>query len=86
MTAKSTTARVAALRKRRAAAGLVRVELWLTPDEALQVRALAARLAQERSFTVNAACEHRWMTVKEGVTYCDSRCEKCGETRRDTWD
>jgi hypothetical protein len=45
---KTVVERVANLRQRRADAGLVRVELWLTPEEAQQVRALAAKLARKR--------------------------------------
>ena len=31
-------------------------------------------------------CEHKWKVTQEGVTYCDLRCTKCGETKRETWD
>ena len=31
-------------------------------------------------------CEHRWKVTREGVTWCDCRCELCGETKRETWD
>lgn len=33
-----------------------------------------------------ARCEHKWMVVHSGVTYMDSKCEHCGETRRESWD
>lgn len=33
-----------------------------------------------------ARCEHKWMTTQQGQTYMDSRCSKCGATKRDTWD
>jgi hypothetical protein len=32
------------------------------------------------------SCEHRWKVRHEGVQYMDSRCERCGATKRDTWD
>ena len=41
-----TAARVAALRERRAAAGLVRVEVWVRPQDAERVRRYAARVAR----------------------------------------
>ncbi len=37
--------RVAALRQRRADAGLVRVELWATPEHAERIKKYAQRLA-----------------------------------------
>jgi hypothetical protein len=44
----STKARVAALRERRAAAGLVRVEVWVRPEDAERVRRYAERISRER--------------------------------------
>ncbi len=44
----STKARVAALRERRAAAGLVRVEVWVRPEDAERVRRYAARVARSK--------------------------------------
>ena len=31
-------------------------------------------------------CEHRWKVTHEGVQYMDSRCDRCGATKRETWD
>ncbi len=46
MTTKPSAPRVAALRKRRAEAGLVRIELWVTPDQAEKIKRYARRLAE----------------------------------------
>jgi hypothetical protein len=43
-----TSKRVAAMRQRRAAQGLVRVEVYVHPDDAVTIKALAARLQQQR--------------------------------------
>lgn len=32
------------------------------------------------------ACGHRWMVTQQGMTYHDCRCEKCGATKRESWD
>lgn len=40
--------RVAAMRQRRAAQGLVRVEVYVHPDDGTAIKALAARLQQQR--------------------------------------
>jgi len=40
--------RVAAMRQRRAAEGLVRLELYVRPEDAAAIKALAARLQQQR--------------------------------------
>lgn len=32
------------------------------------------------------ACEHRWKVTHEGAQYMDSRCDRCGATKRETWD
>lgn len=42
---KPSAPRVAALRQRRAEAGLVRVELWATPEHAEKIKRYAQRLA-----------------------------------------
>jgi hypothetical protein len=39
--------RVAAMRQRRAAQGLVRVEVYVHPDDAAAIKALAARLQRQ---------------------------------------
>lgn len=44
MTAKPTAARVAALRERRVADGLARLELWARPEHHARIRAYAERL------------------------------------------
>lgn len=31
-------------------------------------------------------CEHRWKVTREGAQYMDSRCDRCGATKRETWD
>ena len=31
-------------------------------------------------------CEHRWKVIHEGAQYMDSRCGRCGATKRETWD
>ena len=41
------TQRVAALRQRRKDAGLVRVEFYLTPDQATKAKALIKKLTKE---------------------------------------
>jgi len=46
VTAKPVKARVAALRERRAAEGLVRLELWTRPEHVERIRRYAARLAR----------------------------------------
>lgn len=46
--AKTTAERVQEVRARRKAAGLVRLELWLHPDDAAAVRDLAAKLTRRR--------------------------------------
>jgi hypothetical protein len=48
MTAKSSTARSAAFRKRAKAAGLERVDLYVHPDDAPAIREFAAKLARNR--------------------------------------
>lgn len=48
MTAKTNAERQRALRDTRRAAGLVRLELWLHPDDHARVRAYADRIARER--------------------------------------
>lgn len=45
--ARKSAPRVAALRERRAALGLVRVEVWVRPADAQRVREFAQRLAKE---------------------------------------
>jgi hypothetical protein len=44
---KPSRTRVAALRERRAAAGLVRVEVWVRPEDAERVKRYAARLSKQ---------------------------------------
>ncbi|WP_273704137.1 hypothetical protein [Candidatus Accumulibacter vicinus] len=31
-------------------------------------------------------CEHRWAVTHEGAQYMDCRCDRCGSTKRETWD
>lgn len=31
-------------------------------------------------------CAHIWKVAHEGVQYMDCRCDKCGATKRETWD
>lgn len=31
-------------------------------------------------------CKHHWKATHQGQTYMDSKCAKCGETKRDSWD
>jgi hypothetical protein len=31
-------------------------------------------------------CAHKWKVTQQGQTYMDSRCSKCGATKRDSWD
>jgi hypothetical protein len=45
---KPVATRVAALRERRAAVGLVRVEVWVRPEDAERVRRYAARVARSK--------------------------------------
>lgn len=62
------TARVAALRQRRAQQGLVRLELYVHPDDRNQIKALAAALTARRcnstfsqsinSDTIDSSQEH----------------------------
>ena len=49
MTAKPATERMAALRKRRLAAGLTRLELWAHPDDHDAIKALAEKLRNRRN-------------------------------------
>jgi hypothetical protein len=49
MTAIPVAARVAALRERRAALGLTRLELYAHPDDHAKIKALAAKLQRKRS-------------------------------------
>ena len=58
MTAKTTAARVAALRERRAAKGLTRLELYAHPDDHAPIKAHAARLARKRARTLPATGEN----------------------------
>lgn len=46
--AKTATQRVNEARARRAAAGLVRLELWIHPDDRAAIKLYAARLAAKR--------------------------------------
>ena len=48
------TQRVAALRQRRAEQGLVRLELYLHPDDHAAVKAVAQALTQQRSSNRNS--------------------------------
>ena len=48
MTAKSTSARVAELRARRQAAGLMRLELYAHPEDHQAIKTLAEKLQQKR--------------------------------------
>ena len=48
MTAKTTAARVAALRERRTASGLARLELYAHPDDHAAIKSYAAKLARRR--------------------------------------
>ena len=48
---KPSAPRVAALRERRAALGLVRVEVWVRPQDAQAIRNHAARLNAKRAPT-----------------------------------
>lgn len=47
------TARVAALRQRRAEQGLVRLDLYVHPDDHAAVKAVAQALTQRRSSNAN---------------------------------
>jgi hypothetical protein len=52
MTAPKTVAtRVAELRERRAALGLVRLELWVRPEDAERIRTYAAKVAKQPRLT-----------------------------------
>ena len=44
-----------------------------------------ARLQAEKA-AAQAACDHRWNVVKQGVTYHDLYCPLCSASKRDTWD
>jgi hypothetical protein len=44
----TTTERVAALRQRRKAAGLIRVEFYVTPDHAIRVKKYVSKLTKEK--------------------------------------
>jgi hypothetical protein len=33
-----------------------------------------------------APCAHVWKVTHSGQTYHDCRCDKCGATKRETWD
>jgi len=48
MTAKPTSERVAALRKRRLIEGLARLELWAHPDDHEAIKEAAAKLQRKR--------------------------------------
>ncbi len=48
MTAKTTAARVAALRQRRAAFGLTRLEVYAHPDDHKTIKTTARRLSKKR--------------------------------------
>ena len=54
--AKSPTERVALLRQRRLAAGLVRVDLYAHPEDASALRDLASRLAAARMAATAPKC------------------------------
>jgi hypothetical protein len=47
-TPKPSAPRVAALRERRAALGLVRVEVWVRPQDAARVKRYAAQVAKRK--------------------------------------
>ena len=53
-------------------------------------RAAIAALVAERGAAVAdaepAQCAHVWKVTPSGVTYHDCRCDKCGATKRETWD
>lgn len=55
MTAKPVAARVAALRKRRAELGLVRVEVYVHPDDREAVTALVTKLRRARERSVKTS-------------------------------
>ena len=54
MTAKPVAARVAALRERRAALGLTRLELYAHPDDHAAIKALAEKLQRKRAKAVQS--------------------------------
>ncbi len=58
MKPKTTTARVAALRERRAALGLTRLELYVHPEDHAAVKAVAQALTQRRSSNAKLTQEH----------------------------
>lgn len=45
----TTTERVAALRQRRKAAGLIRIEFYVTPDHAIRVKKYVSKLTKEKA-------------------------------------
>lgn len=51
MTAKSSAQRIAEMRAKRKAAGLVHVDLDAHPDDAAEIKAYAAKLAEKRAKT-----------------------------------
>jgi hypothetical protein len=53
------TQRVAALRQRRAEQGLVRLELYVHPDDHAAVKAVAQALTQRRSSNQNCVQPHQ---------------------------
>ena len=53
------TQRVAALRQRRAEQGLVRLELYVHPDDHAAVKAVAQALTQRRLFNQNCVQPHQ---------------------------
>jgi hypothetical protein len=67
MTAKSTAARVAELRARRQAAGLVRLELYAHPENHQAIKALAEKLQKRRdNRDKNRDIDTRSDTVSDG--------------------
>jgi hypothetical protein len=56
--AASTAARVAALRERRTASGLTRLEVYAHPDDHAAIKAHALRLARKRARTPPATGEN----------------------------
>jgi|GEM_PF-6507603 hypothetical protein len=54
MTPKTTAARVAALRQRRAALGLKRLELYLHPGDHAEIRRVAEKLQKRRAALATA--------------------------------
>ena len=45
----TTTERVAALRQRRKALGLIRIEFYVTPDHAIRVKKYVSKLTKEKA-------------------------------------